>query len=103
MSNEMIRDPYDWMLTPLFRPANPACAGEARTMAGPTAHHVREARRICSICPDYTECVKHILGSPMDWAGPGVWAGTTQKERRRMGPKEKQQLLETSDETIVAV
>lgn len=43
-------------------------------------HVMKEAKRICVMCPYQIECLEVALKT----GDPGIWGGTSQKERQRM-------------------
>lgn len=42
---------------------------------------VRNAAKLCDVCPVYEECLRHALTVREEY---GVWAGTSGRTRRRM-------------------
>lgn len=45
----------------------------------------RAAKRICAVCPVQAECLEYALQHREQF---GVWGGTTERERRRMRPRQ---------------
>ena len=47
---------------------------------GPTDEQIARARQVCALCPVSAECLEAALEAPQN--PHGVWAGTTEDERR---------------------
>ena len=69
----------------LGRPAwqkDAACRGEGvKQFFPPEGTSLMRARRICNSCPVSEQCLKYALERP---ALKGVWAGTSERRRRRL-------------------
>ncbi len=58
------------------------CRGEDRALFFPAlGANAAKARAICSICPVQRECLAYALADP---ESAGVWAGLTERERRKL-------------------
>ena len=53
---------------------------------GCSKHDSQPARGICSSCPVRSECLEYALSEPEHYVR-GIWAGTTQQERRLLRRK----------------
>ncbi|MGP8221932.1 MAG: WhiB family transcriptional regulator [Acidimicrobiales bacterium] len=60
-----------------------ACRGMGTTMFFPAlGDSLQPARAICAECPVREPCLDYALGSVEGGALPGVWGGTSARERR---------------------
>lgn len=63
---------------------------------GGTHIEVRAAKQICATCPVRVECLEYafdyirVSGQPV----PGIWGGTTERERRDLGRDRTQRLVD---------
>lgn len=72
-----------------------ACNGAATALFFPeNAADTEAAKAICETCPVKNECLDHALANNE----PGIWGGTTGKERRRMKRRLGQPLAKTTCE-----
>jgi WhiB family redox-sensing transcriptional regulator len=75
----------------IFQPSwmeNAACRDLSTTLFFPQpgrigAADAKKALRICSTCPVRTDCLAYAMSFP-DRALPGIWGGTTERERSRL-------------------
>lgn len=51
---------------------------------------VREAKAICNGCPVIEECLDY--GLRLGYDSPGIWGGTTQRQRRTMKDRRREAL-----------
>jgi hypothetical protein len=74
-------DHLDALLTPPAWDREANCRGvDQRPFFPERGEPLGPARAICTACPVARECLACALGSDM----PGVWAGTTLRDRRKM-------------------
>lgn len=79
---------------PIFKPDNPACAGQRDLMIPSKPGQAERARALCNACPDLDACRRHVASSQGDWAGPGMWGGLTKQDRARMSEADRRKLAE---------
>lgn len=54
------------------------------------------ARQICNTCPVKLECLEYALDNPRE---EGIWAGTTEKDRRNLRRKRRRNVRQPSSAT----
>lgn len=67
-----------------------ACRGEDPQIFFPDTANSAPAKEVCAPCPVRSECLDHALR----YERIGIWAGTTERERRRMRQRMGIRLIE---------
>lgn len=64
-----------------WRDAALCAQADPETWFPPKGGSTREAKKICRRCPSVAPCLEFALENSEQW---GIWAGTTERERRAM-------------------
>jgi WhiB family transcriptional regulator, redox-sensing transcriptional regulator len=65
--------------------AEAACRGAGTVDYFPSrGESTAAAKAVCAGCPVRTECLDYALDTPADARLPGIWGGTSERERRGM-------------------
>lgn len=74
-----------WRLRAACRGMDPEIFYREKKLPGQIGPHTYDvARAICAACPVRPECLEYALDLPTSIGHFGFWAGTTDKERRRL-------------------